>query len=204
MGNDKTSWLDLDDDEDDLNAKAPEGGYTESLPAFADEQTHVPTEAASVGFDKTVLESGGEKTEIYHAGNAAKHAETSTFGDQTDPTVGWLVVVQGPGLGCSISLGAGMNAIGRDADERAALPFGDTLISGSDHLRIIYDDDNRVFYVAPGSGKNISRMNGKIIAMTETLNSFALLELSKKTKVRFVAFCGEEFDWSDMTAEKDD
>ena len=196
MGNDKTSWLNLDDDDDDdLSGGGGDtgGAFTQSIDAtHAAEPTHVP---GGNGFSemKTDFDPVPEKTEIYHAG-----MENSGFDPMTDPIVGWLVVVKGPGIGQSVNLGSGMNTVGRDASERTAMAFGDTLISGKDHLRIIYDDANRAFFVTPGSGRNISRMNGQIIANTAPLHNYALLELSKNTHVRFVAFCNEAFDWSDI------
>ncbi len=200
MGNDKTSWLNLDDDDDDLSGGHQGGGFTESLPdddGGAGPTRHVPT-----GIDasemRTQFEPTAEKTEIYHAGLGDGFAGSGAFDPMTDPIVGWLVIVQGPGMGKSVNLGAGMNTLGRDEGERVSLNFGDTLISGNDHLRIIYDDANRTFFVAPGSGRNISRVNGQIIATTAQLENYALLELSKKTHVRFVAFCNEAFDWADL------
>jgi hypothetical protein len=195
MGKDKTSWLNLDDDEDDdLSGGDQSGGaFTQSIdPTNSAEPTYVPSNDGSSEM-KTDFDPVREKTEIYHAG-----MENSGFDPMTDPIVGWLVVVRGPGLGQSVNLGSGMNTVGRDPSERTALKFGDNLISGKDHLRIIYDDANRAFFVAPGSGRNISRMNGQIVANTAPMENYALLELSKQTHVRFVAFCNEAFDWSDV------
>jgi len=195
MGNDKTSWLNLDDDDDDDLSGGDGGGdaFTQSIDDTGSvEPTHVPSHDAGSEM-KTAFDPVREKTEIYHAG-----MEASGFDPMTDPIVGWLVVVKGPGLGQSVNLGSGMNTVGRDAAERTALPFGDNLISGKDHLRIIYDDANRAFFVTPGSGRNISRMNGQIIANTAPMENYALLELSKQTHVRFVGFCNDAFDWSDV------
>jgi hypothetical protein len=91
-----------------------------------------------------------------------------------------------------------MNTLGRGSDARCSLPFGDTLISSDDHLRIIYDDADRAFLVAPGSGKNVSRLNGQLLTQTMPLEDGSLIELSKRTKVRFRPFCGAHFDWSDL------
>ena len=198
MGNDKTSWLDLDDDDDNLE----DTGFTESIPASQGEATHVPASDSGQTDVRTVLEPSTEKTEIYHAGKAGQFEGTGDFDPMTDPIVGWLVVVKGPGLGRSVGLGSGMNTIGRDSDARTSLPFGDTLISGDDHLRIIYDDANRSFFLAPGSGRNISRANGQIVAQTMPLETHSLIELSKQTHVRFVAFCTEAFDWSDLPSDE--
>ena len=115
---------------------------------------------------------------------------------------GWLVVVRGPGLGQSVQIGAGMNAVGRAASASVPLPFGDRLISSEDHVRIIYDDTDRKFYIAHGSGRNLSRVNGQMLANTLPLDDNAVIELSKVTTVVFRAFCSEAFDWTDVQADK--
>ena len=42
-----------------------------------------------------------------------------------DPTVGWLVVVDGPGKGQVRRLGYGVNSLGRGGKSRVKLDFGD-------------------------------------------------------------------------------
>ncbi len=194
MGNDKTSWLNLDDDDADLGGET-HNPFTETLPGDGGGQgpTYVPHDSGASDM-RTVLEDGVEKTQIYLD-------ETAGFDEDTDPVVGWLVVVSGPGLGNSITLGAGMNTLGRDPDTAVSLPFGDNQISANDHLRVIYDDEARAFFVAPGSGRNVSRINGQIIATTMSLPNHAILSVSKKTHLKFVAFCDESFDWSDLAGK---
>ena len=41
-----------------------------------------------------------------------------------DPPVGWLVVIRGPGKGRVLTLGNGMNSLGRGADARVRINFG--------------------------------------------------------------------------------
>ncbi|MEL6508276.1 MAG: FHA domain-containing protein [Pseudomonadota bacterium] len=202
MGNDKTSWLDLDDEDDDLIGGGTTGGFTETIEQGPGGSGAAPTDIVTPqdvpgapSPAQTVLDPGVEKTEF-------AMDDSIGFDEDVDPVVGWLVVIGGPGLGMSRSLGAGMNSVGRDPSERVALDFGDKQISGQDHLRILYDDANRAFYVAPGSGRTISRVNGQIIAQTMPLEDHAVLELSKKTKVHFVSFCGEAFDWSDLAEQE--
>lgn len=139
--------------------------------------------------DKTSLDFN-EKTQL-GVGNHFSDA------DDIGPVAGWLVVVKGPGLGSSRPIGVGMNLVGRDHEQRVCLDFGDNTISGSDHLRIIYDDEGRSFLVAPGTATNPARANGKIVAQTQELTSGSVIALTKETHVRFIAFCGSDFDWSD-------
>lgn len=198
MGNDKTSWLDLDDD-DDVNWDQPSANFTETIDPKAEPTnlmpTPVPQTPATGGYEtRTIVEPGVEKTQMYLN-------EDAGFDEEADPVVGWLVVIAGPGLGRSLTLGAGMNTIGRDPDMQVPLDFGDKLISGSDHLRVLYDDESRAFYVAPGTGRNLSRLNKMPIAGTMPLPNNAVIHLSKVTKVAFAAFCGEDFDWSDLSKD---
>lgn len=193
MGNDKTSWLNLDDDEEDKLLDKSSGAFTETLNngGQANMHTHVHTPTTGSSDMRTVLEQRVEKTQLFVDSNAG-------FEEDVDPVVGWLVVVGGPGLGKSVTLGSGMNTLGRDEDAPVALPFGDTQISGSDHLRIIYDSETRSFFVAPGSGRNLSKLNKVIIASTMPLPNHAILSVSKRTHLKFVAFCDESFDWADL------
>ncbi|NHQ73240.1 FHA domain-containing protein [Roseovarius gahaiensis] len=206
MGKDKTSWLfdETDNDTgDDLGlGDESTGVFTESMQHSGDAPTH-----AYLGFGENEAETqfvpSTDKTEIYHGGVAGKYSEKAEFDDMVDPIVGWFVVVQGPGIGQSVNLGSGMNTIGRDPDERVALPFGDTLISSKDHVRVIYDDESREFLIAPGSGSNVTKIGTKIVATPQPLENYSLIRLSKQTHVRFVAFCNEDFDWSDVAENTD-
>ncbi|MEM7472693.1 MAG: FHA domain-containing protein [Pseudomonadota bacterium] len=194
MSNDKTKWIFDDEDGFDGNDKGGSVEFTETIektvadtdgPAGSDEATRV---VQNVGAEKTTISRG----EVFTSGD-----------EQIDPVVGWLVVIKGPGLGQAVSLGAGMNSVGRGASERVTLGFGDTSISTSDHARIIYDDDSRKFFIAHGSGKNITKVDGQMVANTLPLENGATVEITKSTHLRFVAFCSESFDWADVAGDGD-
>lgn len=190
-GTDKTSWL-VGMEHDEEGAFSDDGGFTETLGGWSDAPRGGELEGRTVALGS----AAGGKTEIMLGGLAAGAEDPVE-----DPVTGWLVVVEGPGLGRSVQVGAGMNALGRLEEERVALPFGDMQISGRDHVRIIYDDEGRSFLIAPGAGKNVSRVNGQIVAAPMPLPSQSVIQLSKNTRVRFVAFCSEAFDWSDVVGE---
>lgn len=198
MSNDKTKWIFDNDDNASSNAG---GDFTESIGedtigitgAGFDDMTQADGDG-----EATRLVPGNDKTQIFLSGQSGATASSTSYEDLEDPVVGWLVVVKGPGLGQSVSIGVGMNSVGRDSDSRIALDFGDKMISGNDHARIIYDDDSRGFFIAHGSGKSITKVNGKMVATTLALNSFDVIEITKATHLRFVAFCNENFDWSDL------
>lgn len=199
-GVEDSSWI-FDDDGDDAFEETAglTGGFTSRL-------------------DGDVVrggDAGAEATQIIDDGADAMDDEgtiidgigvlgTPDDGVAADPVVGWLVVIKGKGIGHSVPLGAGINRIGRSPDERVALPFGDKVISSMDHVRIIYDDEARSFLIAPGSSQTPTRITtggadkSTIVLQAQELPSHATIHLSKATHVRFVAFCGESFDWSDL------
>lgn len=116
-----------------------------------------------------------------------------------DPVVGWLVVTHGPGKGQAVQIGAGNNSIGRDPSERIALPFGDMQISAKSHASLIYDPSSRSFFISHQSGTNLTRLNGKLVANLVPMSAGDTIDLGDKTRLRFMPFCGSDFDWSDAS-----
>ncbi len=111
------------------------------------------------------------------------------------PVVAWLVVVEGAGRGRALEISYGLNKIGRDPDQDIALGFGDLEISRAQHATIEYDPKDRAFYLC--KGENLVYLNGQRVGLggerkLETGDSIAI----GKTVLRFVAFCGPDFDWS--------
>lgn len=196
MANDKTKWL---FDEGDP-WKSSDGEITDRIddpgtgPTVVD--NNEPTVELPAGRGATP-----DKTVIYKSGNAQELEALSDQQHADDPVAGWLVVARGPGQGHSVPLGVGMNSVGRGPDARCSLPFGDTMISADDHVRIIYDDTTRDFFIAVGSGKNISRVNGQLLAATVPLEDGSVIDLSKITKVVFKQFCTKDLDWADLRAD---
>jgi len=120
-----------------------------------------------------------------------------------DPVVGWLVVVGGPGLGAFRPIYEGNNAVGRSKHQRIPLDFGDDTISSEEQAYIRYDSMDRSFLFVP----NLSKTN--IVAINDKKPTGALkLELMDvitmgRTQLAFVPFCGEEFDWSELSDLKE-
>lgn len=136
-------------------------------------------------------DGGAERTRLA-GGIPARQAEA----DEPGPVAGWLVVVEGPGVGRDVRIGIGRNALGRDPGNRIALPFGDTEISRTRHLWVTYDHLNRVFSVAPGDSNNLAYLDGDAIEERRPLVDGATIRVGR-TILRFAAFCGEQFTWSD-------
>ena len=102
----------------------------------------------------------GGGTRIAGPLGSSGEAASRTGDRQEGPVVGWLVILDGPGVGRSLPLGYGMNIIGRGAGNRIVLDFGDQQISEDDHFRIAYDRENRKFHLVPGRGTNLVYVSG--------------------------------------------
>ncbi len=134
-----------------------------------------------------------EKTKVFGAQKSAKPVGT---GDAEDPVVAWLVVVKGPGKGRSLSVGYGRNAIGRGAEQRIRLDFGDDAISREAQAFVTYDPRGRKFYLQGGDGTNLIYIgNSPVLAPMELTESVDLT--MGNTTLRFVPFCGPHFDWQE-------
>ena len=114
-----------------------------------------------------------------------------------DPPVGWLVVVRGPGKGNVLTLGNGMNAIGRGTSSRVRLDFGDGNVSRVNHARIAYEPRQRRWLLSHGDGANLTDLNGEVVMAPEEIASGAEIQIGDTT-LRFQAFCSQEFDWPDV------
>lgn len=121
--------------------------------------------------------------------------------DDIRPVVGWLVIIDGPGRGVSLSLHHGMSSIGRSEDNVISLNFGDEAISNKDHFRIVYDRKHRNFHILPSDGSNLVYMEDEQpLLAAQFLNNQQTLTVGK-TQLKFVAFCSKEWDW-DFESEK--
>ena len=114
-----------------------------------------------------------------------------------DPPVGWLVIVRGPGKGKVLTLGNGMNAIGRGRSSRVRLDFGDGNVSRANHARIAYEPRERRWLFSHGDGANLTYLNGEVVMVPVEINSGAEIQLGETT-LRFQAFCSPDFDWPDV------
>ena len=59
-----------------------------------------------------------------------------------------------------------------------------------------YDPKKRRFKILPGEGTNIVYVNDNDLDSPTKLSAGDVIEVSE-TKLRFVPFCGEGFDWAD-------
>ena len=142
------------------------------------------------------------KTRVFRP-NRGEASPTHLSMDQdepmADPPTGWLVVVQGPGQGRVLTLGSGMNAIGRSEESRVRLDFGDDNVSRTNHARLIYEPRTRRWLLSHGDGTNLTYLNGEVVVSVEEIESGAEIQIGATT-MRFQAFCSKAFDWSDLDA----
>lgn len=113
-----------------------------------------------------------------------------------EPVVGWLVVVDGPGRGQSLKLGYGMNNIGRGADQRVSLDFGDEEISRAGHAMLTYDAKGRKFYIQHGGGTNLTYLGETPVLQPHEIKGREIIGIGN-TKLCFIPFCGQNFEWQE-------
>lgn len=141
------------------------------------------------------------KTRILAPRREGKGAAAQVAGDKhdpmLDPPVAWLVIVDGPGKGRVLTLGNGMNSIGRGEKARVRVNFGDDTIARSNHARLAYEPRNRRYLLSHGEGSNLTYVNGEVVMDSTEIESGAVIEIGA-TKLRFQAFCSKDFDWPDV------
>jgi hypothetical protein len=124
-------------------------------------------------------------------------------GFEQDPVVGWLVVVGGPGIGSFRPIYEGNNAVGRASSQRIPIDFGDNTISSEEQAYIRYDSMDRSFLFVPNLSKtNIVAVNDKKPTGAVKLELMDVITMGR-TQLAFVPFCGEEFDWSELSDLKE-
>ncbi len=120
----------------------------------------------------------------------------------TDPVVGWLVVVGGPGLGSFRPVFEGNNTLGRSSSQRVPIDFGDEAISSEEQAYIRYDSSERSFLFVPNLAKtNVVQVNSKRPTSAVPLNAMDVIIMGR-TQLVFVPFCGADFDWAELAEIK--
>ncbi|MBT9288032.1 FHA domain-containing protein [Prosthecodimorpha staleyi] len=120
-----------------------------------------------------------------------------------EPVVGWVVVIKGPGRGASREVFSGRNALGSDPEQMIPINFGDPAFARRGHAFIVYDNEERAFYIEDGKQKELVRVNGQLLSETRAIHHGDEIRVGQTT-LKFVALCGPEFDWADRTAPRTD
>ncbi|THB64191.1 MAG: FHA domain-containing protein [Desulfovibrio sp.] len=111
-----------------------------------------------------------------------------------NPVVGWLVCVQGPEKGRDYRIRSEKNYIGRSEAMQICIK-GDDSISRDKHGIISYNPKTNSFRIMPGESVGLVFLNEKEVDQPQDLAPYDTIELGK-TKLLFVPFCGEKFQWS--------
>ena len=113
-----------------------------------------------------------------------------------DLPTAWLVIVEGPGKGASLQLGMGPHKIGRGADMRVRLDFGDSEVSRDTHAILTYDPRGNAFFVQQGNNLVYLRGEDEFEPVLTPVRLTAGSELVLgQTRLRFVCLCDESFAW---------
>jgi hypothetical protein len=137
-----------------------------------------------------------ERTVLVRRSSSSSPAGTATADDLPEgPVVGWLVVIEGPGRGKSVTLGYGMNPIGREPGNRVILPFGDMQISRTKHATVTYDPRGRKFFIQHGESSNLTYVGELPVLSPVELKSGDIIRLGDTTVLKFIPLCGDEFNW---------
>lgn len=135
-------------------------------------------------------------TRVISSSPRSQSANPGNKQEEFELTAGWLVVIEGPGRGCSCEVYYGMNSIGRNASERIPLNFGDSSISREAHAYIVFDDKQGDFYIQHGGKSNLIRLNDRPVLAPESLKRGDTIEMGN-TKLLFVPLCDENFSWKE-------
>ena len=113
-----------------------------------------------------------------------------------DPVVGWLVCVEGPDRGRDFRIRTENNAIGRSLQMYISIA-GDDSIARERHASITFEPRHATFYLVPGDARGLVYLNGDPVLSVQPLRSYDEIALGR-TKLRFVPFCGENFQWKKL------
>ena len=155
-----------------------------------------PTKVIGAG---QVPDSGENQTRLVRPGSekpAPPAVKPPAQDAMADPVAGWLVVIAGPGKGQVCRLGYGSNSLGRAESSRVRLDFGDDQISRESHASLTYDPRGRKFYLQHGGGTNLTYIGDEPVLVPTVLEALQDFSIGDTT-LRFVPFCGPDFDWQD-------
>ena len=164
----------------DVTATKPAGGARPFSPQAEDDVT-LPAGGLPVG-EKPLVE-GEEGATLGYFRKAIG----------LDPVVGWLVCIEGADRGRDFRLHSERNFIGR-SERMDVCIRGDDGISRDNHAVVSFNPRNNSFKIQPGDGRGLVYINGEDLDVPMALRPYDLIELGQ-TKLKFIPFCGEGFQW---------
>jgi len=115
-----------------------------------------------------------------------------------DPVVGWLICICGKQIGKDYKLKGQINTIGR-SEKMDICMKEDKTISFDNHARLSYSEKNNKFNLIPAESKNIIFLNDNEVFTPTLLSAYDIIDFGE-TKLMFVPFCCEKFDWKSNKA----
>lgn len=117
---------------------------------------------------------------------------------KTEPVVGWVVVLSGPGKGNFRPIYSGSNTIGRSSGQRIPIDFGDDAISSEKQAFLVYDGRKRQYQLVPNLERpNLVHLNDSALLANGELKPHDKITMGRTTLL-FVPLCGPDFDWADV------
>lgn len=111
-------------------------------------------------------------------------------------TVGWIIITQGKRKGKSYVITYGMNSIGRGNNNHIRIDNNDNSISRERHCSIIYDFENKLFFIQHHEGRYLTYLNGELVTTVVPLKNHEKIKIGA-TEFIFVALCGDDFQWEE-------
>ena len=168
----------------------------------AAEEAETKTRIVSAGRQRAAEEPSGGAAPASGGGAPASGGGAAAAAPSTaEPVCAFLIVVAGPGVGQFRGVFNGMNTVGRGKDQRVPINFGDETISRAAHAYIVYDDEDRKFFIQHSGQANLIRLNGKPVLQSLELTAGDVIRIGR-SELKFMPFCGSDFDWKDLTAEE--
>jgi hypothetical protein len=115
-----------------------------------------------------------------------------------DPVVGWLVCIGGKDIGKDYKIRGQINTIGR-SEKMDICMKEDKSISYENHARLSYSERNNKFNLIPAESKNVIYLNDNEIFTPTLLNAYDIIDFGE-TKLMFIPFCNDIFDWKSNKA----
>lgn len=115
---------------------------------------------------------------------------------RNEPTVGWLVGLNGVYQGGCFELRSGKNFIGRNPDMDIVLA-ADNTVSRFRHAVVLFEPHERVFIAQPGESRELFYINGKVVLSNQKLEPYDKLTIGN-TKLMFFPLCSADFSWDDI------
>ncbi|MDR0858938.1 MAG: FHA domain-containing protein [Oscillospiraceae bacterium] len=113
-----------------------------------------------------------------------------------DPVVGWLICIEGAEVGRDWRLLGQINTVGRSSKMDVSIS-GDKTITDENHMRVAYSERNNRFTLIPAESKNIVYLNGNELFLPTELSAYDEI-ICGQTKLLFIPFCGDRFDWNSL------